>query len=79
MPFPESVKASAFRRSAGRCECQRTGPGHAHIGRCPILLTRATAQFHHITAQAVGGYDGLSNCEVLCETCHRQTASYGRH
>jgi 5-methylcytosine-specific restriction endonuclease McrA len=77
MPFPESVKDEAFKRAGGRCECKRSG--HPHIGRCMIRLTPSTAQLHHITAQAVGGDDGISNCEVLCAHCHRLTDSYGRH
>lgn len=76
MAFPDSVKDAAFRRSMGKCECIRTT--HAHRGRCSALLTRTTAEFHHITAQSVQGHDGLSNCEVLCSSCHKQTPSYGR-
>lgn len=80
MPFSEQTKNEAFYRSGGLCECRR----HYHWNhidglRCSAQLTRQTAQFHHITAQAVGGHDGVSNCEVLCEACHQQTASFGRH
>ena len=35
-------------------------------------------EFHHKTAQSAGGYDTLSNCEFLCEECHKNTGSYGR-
>jgi hypothetical protein len=76
MPFSDDVKDRAFVRSGGKCECTRTN--HPHRGRCGARLTRATAEFHHITAQSVGGSDGLSNCEVLCHECHVGTASYGR-
>lgn len=78
MAFSEDVKVKAFKRSGGRCECRRKSHRHL-LGRCMSpLLSRASAEFHHITAQAQGGSDGLSNCEVLCKSCHRQTASYGR-
>ncbi len=77
MAFPESVKLAALRRSGYRCECKRRG--HGHYGRCSAVVWRSTAEFHHVTAQSVGGSDALSNCEVLCGSCHRQTASYGRH
>jgi 5-methylcytosine-specific restriction endonuclease McrA len=76
MPFTDSIKDAAFRRAGGKCECVRKN--HAHKGRCAKPLTRSTAQFHHIHAQSMGGHDGLSNCEVLCLTCHKQTDSYGR-
>jgi len=77
MAFSESVKDQAFRRSGGRCECTRRE--HSHYGACNSPLSRYSAEFHHVTAQSVGGSDGLSNCEVLCHTCHVGTDSYGRN
>jgi 5-methylcytosine-specific restriction endonuclease McrA len=81
MAFPEDVKRQAFIRSGGRCECTRLG--HPHVGRCQAgiamatILSPATVEFHHLSASAVGGHDGLSNCQALCIPCHRGTASYG--
>ncbi len=77
MPFSESVKQAAFKRSGGQCECERAG--HSHAGRCTAPVSRLTAEFHHITAESAGGSDFLSNCEVLCIPCHQATTSYGRH
>jgi 5-methylcytosine-specific restriction endonuclease McrA len=74
--FSETVKAQAYRRSGGRCECIRKG--HGHTGRCATRLTQTSGEYHHVTAVAKGGSDGLSNCEYLCKPCHRQTPSYGR-
>ena len=79
MAFSDDVKQKALTTSGGRCECTRTGVGHTHVGRCPTRLTMSSAEFHHITAQSAGGSGGLANCEVLCSTCHKSTASYGRH
>ncbi len=76
MPFSLNIKALALFRSGDRCECRRLG--HDHVGRCTRRLTSATAQFHHKTAQRLVADDSLSNCEVLCIPCHRQTPSYGR-
>jgi len=73
MAFSQLVKDQALARAGGRCECTRLR--HGHIGRC---LKRGPFHFHHKTALAVGGYDGLSNCEVLCVSCHKLTQSYGR-
>jgi hypothetical protein len=77
MPFSDLVKLSALTRAGNRCECVRLR--HTHAGRCTTRVSRLTAHFHHRTAQIVGGNDTLSNCEVVCVTCHRETASYGRH
>lgn len=76
MAFSDETKRTALARSGGRCECARRE--HSHYGRCSTGVTMATAEFHHVTAQSVGGHDGLSNCEVLCHECHVGTDSYGR-
>ena len=78
MPFPQYVKDLAFVRSGGRCQCERIHPGQIaphHGGRCPTTFSRNGAwEAHHIVA---GGPDTLSNCEVLCKTCHQLTQTYG--
>lgn len=77
MAFTEQVKDQAFRRAGGRCECRRKE--HSHLtGHCWSLMSRSAAQFHHVHAFARGGTDALSNCEVLCRSCHKKTDSYGR-
>jgi 5-methylcytosine-specific restriction endonuclease McrA len=82
MAFPEDVKTQAFARSGGRCECVRLG--HGHYSRCVANISRgsvwapATVEFHHLSASALGGHDGLSNCQALCIPCHKSTDSYGR-
>lgn len=81
-PFSEDVVAAAFRRSGGRCECTRSTCG-THFGRCSNLLdwrlrgreTSGGWEAHHIVA---GGPSTLSNCEILCIRCHKNTGSYGR-
>jgi HNH endonuclease len=70
MAFSEATKIDALKRAGNRCQCVRTS--HAHKGRCKTTLTKARAEFHHKTAVASGGRDTLSNCEVLCHTCHAQ-------
>jgi 5-methylcytosine-specific restriction endonuclease McrA len=78
MAFSDAIKDSAFARSGGRCECKRSAH-QAHAGlRCTTVLTRHSAEYHHVTAVDAGGSDGLSNCEVLCRPCHLLTPSYGR-
>jgi 5-methylcytosine-specific restriction endonuclease McrA len=33
---------------------------------------------HHKVAVATVGSDSLSNCEILCIKCHKNTRTYGR-
>ncbi len=80
MAFPESVVKQTWDRSGGRCECKRTT--HGHSGRCYRILlwtsrgkeTSYGWEAHHIVA---GGSDTLSNCEILCQDCHKKTGTYG--
>ena len=75
MEFPDSVKDAAFRRSGGQCECMRSS--HSHAGRCKTTVTRYSAEYNHVPVDPKIGADTLANCEVLCVTCHKETASYG--
>jgi len=80
MAFPDSVVRQAWQRSGARCECTRRT--HLHSGRCSRVLkwedrgkeTSTGWEAHHVTA---GGADVLSNCEILCQTCHKATGTYG--
>jgi len=80
MVFPDSVVRQAWNRSGGRCECKRTQ--HNHSGRCNRSLRWESRgkespygwEAHHVTA---GGSDALSNCEILCQDCHKKTRTYG--
>jgi len=78
MAFSEATKDEAFRRSRGQCECTRKE--HDHMGRCSKTFTRYGGgwEAHHKTAQSSGGGNELSNCEILCERCHKLTETYGR-
>jgi len=70
MAFSDETKRAALARSGGRCECVRIE--HPHFGRCSSPVTLATAEYHHASAQSVGGHDDLLNCEVLCHECHAE-------
>ncbi len=75
MPFPQSVRDAAYKRAGGKCECARKTCSH-HTGRCNATLY-GKWEAHHITADSSGGPDTLSNCEALCEKCHKNTGSFG--
>jgi 5-methylcytosine-specific restriction endonuclease McrA len=68
MAFSDSTKALAMVRANNQCECDRFS--HTHTGRCTTKLTSTNTEYHHKTAVASHGSDMLSNCEVLCKTCH---------
>lgn len=83
MAFSDDVIDAAWDRSDGHCECRRTT--HNHNGRCPRILIKSLRgrdvpggwEAHHKTATILGDNDTLSNCEILCQLCHKATASYG--
>lgn len=76
MAFPQSVVEEAWKRAGGRCECRRVTHGHAIPHRKRLSWgNRGRVGWgkwepHHKWA---GGPDSLSNCEILCWDCHRQT------
>ena len=72
MAFTQTTIDLALVRAGNRCQCMRTS--HSHIGRCQ---STRNLQAHHITALTSGGKDILSNCEILCFTCHKQTTTFG--
>ena len=80
MAFSDDVIDAAWARSSGRCECRRTT--HNHNGRCLHTLVKSMQgkeepggwEAHHIDAT---GPDTIINCEILCQSCHKATASYG--
>jgi len=80
-PFPDEIVRQAFIRANGRCECERSSCNHQ--GQCNKSLifsdrgreTPSGWEAHHRWA---GGPPTLSNCEILCTSCHKNTRSYGR-
>ena len=86
MAFSDSVIAAAWQRAGGMCECGRNSCGHGPW-RCNKTLNWNARgndyaaggwEAHHKTAVASGGTDTLSNCEILCIACHKNTRTYGR-
>lgn len=82
-PFSSEVAAQAFCRSGGRCECTRSSHANHPLGRCT-----ATLEFVLRGREVPGGWEAhhfdrsgsavLSNCQILCQECHKATWSYGR-
>ena len=67
--FPDDVKTTVRRRSGGYCECTRKSCNH------PRGCSKKATEFHHKTQ---GGPGTASNCEHLCDACHKATRSYGK-
>lgn len=82
MAFPDYVVEAAWRRAGGRCECERVTHDHGRR-RCGKQLVwgnrgregRGAWEAHHRVA---GDPETLSNCEILCWSCHRATGTFGR-
>lgn len=65
--FSKATKAAAFARANGHCEC---GCG------LKIMVGEAVEYNHRIPA-ALGGDNGLENCEVLLKKHHAQKRTHG--
>lgn len=86
MAFSDATVLAAWQRAGGRCECGRGSCGHGPW-RCGKVLNWTARgkdyalggwEAHHKVAVSSGGSDLLSNCEILCIPCHKNTGSYGR-
>ncbi len=80
MAFPDSVVTDAWKRSGGRCECRRTTHGHSIPHGAGLTWSARGSEgpggweAYHVNSN---GPDTLSNCEILCQPCHKVTGSYG--
>ena len=72
MSISQQVRKDLYDRANGRCECTMSSCSH-HTGRCKAIL-RGPWEAHRLTA---GGSYVLSNLKAMCQTCHRNTPSYG--
>ena len=58
--FAKRVRLDAWERCGGKCEnCT-----------AKITATNGPPNYDHILPDALGGEPELSNCQVLCKTCH---------
>ncbi len=67
-----ALRDDVFNRAVGRCECTMKTCSR-HTGRCNAMLVGAW-EIHRTTA---GGAYTLSGVTAMCQTCHRNTPSYG--
>ncbi len=80
MAFSEETIRQAWNFAGGKCECRRTMCGHSFRCNKELLWGSRGAETeygweaHHINAD---GPDSLSNCEILCQRCHKNTGNYG--
>ena len=72
MSISQKVRNDLYDRANGRCECTMSSCSH-HEGRCNAML-RGPWEAHRLRA---GGSYVLSNLKAMCQTCHRNTPSYG--
>lgn len=78
-PFPQSVIDAAWTRAKGRCECTENchSAYNPHNKQLDPKNTTPGMKWeaHHINSD---GEPVLSNCKILCVSCHENTRSYGR-
>lgn len=71
--FADFTVQQAFARAEGKCE------------RCGYPLSAQNRgaenpngwEAHHIISLTSNGSDALSNCKILCVSCHKKTKTYG--
>lgn len=82
MGFSKEVIDQAYKRSGGRCECERQHKDDEwaphHGGRCPMRFLKDW-EAHHKTPVQSEGKDDLSNCELLCVHCQNLIRIYGNN
>ena len=80
MTFSENTVRLAWIRAGGRCECKRFCKEH-FLRQCKKELVwdnrgregdGAWEAHHKVSILNLGG-DNLSNCEILCWECHKNT------
>ena len=82
--FPDTVVQQAWKRAGGKCECERVScHNHSSIPHGKQLTWGARGNDNHY-----GGWEAhhknssgpaiVSNCEILCIPCHKNTGTYGR-
>ena len=62
------LRAAAFQRSGGICECSRE-----ECKKLPERMRRITwtdSQLHHVISRARGGSDVLENLQLIRHACH---------
>jgi 5-methylcytosine-specific restriction endonuclease McrA len=57
--FPTKIKDKAFARAAGKCQ------------KCGVALRPGKIEYDHILPDALGGKPELSNCQCVCQSCHK--------
>ena len=74
MAISEETRNLLRQRARGQCECTMSVCTHHTGRRCPHKLVPGW-EAHHRTA---GGPDNLGNLIAMCQTCHKNTRTYGR-
>ena len=73
MPFSETVVKQAWQDAGEKCEGCKKALRWSSQGTDSVWGWEA----HHIHSVSSGGHDGLSNCKILCISCHQKTKTYG--
>jgi len=71
MAFAEDTIRQAWNQAGEKCEGDDCGK-NLEWG-----LRGIQWEAHHTHSVAAGGHDGVSNCKILCNSCHQKTSTYG--
>lgn len=78
----ETINQAWIRSGGGYCECTRSS--HNHGSRCSKPLIASNRGRDGLCAWEANHKSGdasdnsLSNCELLCWDCHKNTRNFGR-
>lgn len=72
--FPEEIVWQAFRLANERCE---------ECGKRLLWSSRGMEgeygwEAHHKVSLSSNGSSTISNCKILCQSCHKKTRTYGQ-
>ena len=76
MPIDVNTREALLKRADHTCECKDTRCKNHFPGRCDRKLIKGNWEAHRIIK---GGPYTLNNLRALCEECHENTKSYGKH
>ncbi|MBU4502334.1 MAG: hypothetical protein KKA79_07075 [Nanoarchaeota archaeon] len=79
MDFPEQIVKDAWDRADEKCECEMSSCGHGERCNKPLIWSDRGDdpegwEAHH---KIQGDGEGLGNCKILCQLCHKNTRTFG--
>src|SRR4051794_34318896 len=77
--FAKKTEKFALKRQKNRCACCGTTISKLGLAGAVDHRYGETAQAHHMLPIRVGGTNELSNCVILCQSCHYSAHEGGNY